>query len=262
MRSELNKEFLKKQLKIAQRTSLAGLALFAVGMYLTFAAPQAVTWAFVALIVGFLVSQVGIYFGNRYGRQPRADQVLDRALKGVGEKHTLYHYATPAGHVIIGPSGVWVLVVKYQQGRIRYHKGKWRQKGGPVLWYLRLFAQEGLGRPDVEVEEEVKLVRKALTEALGEEEAAAVPVEPVLVFTSPKAVLEDVSEAPVPALKPDDLKGFFRERLKQKRLTPEQVKRVREALVLYKPPKKDAAQGDRARKEAASPKGKAARKKR
>ena len=240
MRSELNQSFLEKQLKLAQRTSLIGLALFAVGIYLTFAYPKAVLWAFVALIVGFLVSQIGIYFGNRYGRRPRADQVLDQALKGVGEKHTLYHYATPAGHVIIGPSGVWVLVVKYQQGRIRYHKGKWRQKGGPVLWYLRLFAQEGLGRPDVEVEEEVKLIRKALVEALGEEEAAAVPVEPVLVFTSPKAVLEDVSEAPVPTLKPEDLKGFFRERLKQKRLTPEQVRRVREALVLYKPPKKAA----------------------
>jgi len=240
MRSELNKAFLKKQLKIAQRASLIGLALFAVGIYLTFAYPQAVTWAFVALIVGFLISQVGIYFGNRYGRQPRVDQVLDQALKGLGEKHVLYHYATPAGHVIIGPSGVWVLVVKYQQGRIRYHKGKWRQKGGPVLWYLRLFAQEGLGRPDVEIAEEVKLIRKALVEALGDEEAEAVPVEPVLVFTSPKAVLEDVDDAPVPALKPEDLKGFFRERFKQKRLTPEQLKRVRDALVQYKPPKKDA----------------------
>ncbi len=232
MRSELNRDFLKKQLKIAQRTSLAGLALFAVGMYLTFAVPQAVTWAFVALILGFLVSQVGIYFGNRYGRQPRVDQVLDQALKGLGEKHVLYHYATPAGHVIIGPSGVWVLVVKYQQGRIRYRKGKWRQSGGPVLWYLRLFAQEGLGRPDVEIAEEVKLVRRALEEHLGPEEAAQIPVEPVLVFTSPKAQLEDVADAPVPTLKPEALKGFFRERLKQKRLTPEQVKRVREALVL------------------------------
>ncbi len=237
MRSVLNAEFLKKQLKIAQRTSIAGLALFAVGMYLTVAVPQAITWAFIALIAGFLISQVGIYFGNRYGRQPRVDQVLDRALKGLGNNHTLYHYATPAGHVIIGPSGVWVLVVKYQQGRIRYHKGKWRQKGGPVLWYLRLFAQEGLGRPDLEVREEVKLIRKALEEGLGAEEAERIPVEPVLVFTSPKAQLEDVAEAPVPAVKPEGLKEFFRERLKQKRLTPEQVKRVRDALVQYSPAK-------------------------
>ncbi len=237
MRSILNRDFLQKQLKVAQYTSLAGLVLFAVGIYLTFAAPQAVTWAFVILIVGFLVSQVGIYFGNRYGRRPRADQILDQALKGLGDKHVLYHYATPAGHVIIGPSGVWVLIIKYQRGRIRYRKGKWRQQGGPVLWYLRLFAQEGLGRPDVEVREEVKLLRQALAEALGEEEAAAVPIEAVLVFTHPQAELVEVDDAPVPALKPEGLKKFFRERLKQKRLTPEQVKRVRDALVLYTPPK-------------------------
>jgi len=233
MRSILNYKYLKRQLRIAQYTSLAGLVFFGVGMYLTFAKPEAVTFAFVLLILGFLVAQVGIYFGNRYGRQPRIDRVLDEALKTVGGDHTLFHYATPASHLIIGPSGLWVIVPKYQQGRIRYSKGKWRQSGGIVLWYLKIFSQEGLGRPDLEIEEEVKAVREALVAALGPEEAERVPVEPILVFTNPKAELVDVDEAPVPTLKPEALRDFLRPRLKEKRLSPELVKRIKDHLVRW-----------------------------
>ncbi|NPA06495.1 MAG: NERD domain-containing protein [Chloroflexi bacterium] len=233
MRSMLNYKFLKRQLRIAQYTSLLGLLFFGVGIYLTFAKPEAVTFAFVLLILGFLISQVGIYFGNRYGRQPRIDRVLDEALKTIGGDHTLFHYATPASHLIIGPSGLWVLVPKYQRGRIRYHKGRWRQSGGLVLWYLRIFSQEGLGRPDLEIEDEVKAVRKALEEHLGPEEAAQVPIEAILVFTNPKAELVNVDGAPVPTLKPEDLKAFLQPRLKEKRLSPALVRRIKDALVRW-----------------------------
>lgn len=230
MRVVLNQKRLKRYLRIAQGFSLAGLVLFFIGMYITFTRdPSWAPWAFVALLIGFLITQVGIYYGNRYGRMPRVDQILTRALKGISREYTLYHYATPASHVMVGPAGIWVFVPKYQRGRISYKNGKWRQSGGLLLWYLKLFSQEALGRPDMEVEEEVNAVRQVLA-PLYKDEDKMPPIEAVLVFTSPKAELVDVHDAPVPALKPEQLKEYLRPKLKRRVLSQEEVKRICEAL--------------------------------
>ncbi len=232
MRVVLNEKRLKRYLNIAKWGSLTGLILFFAGMYLTFNAeqnPSWAPWAFAALLIGFLITQVGIYYGNRYGRMPRIDQLLTRALKGLSREYTLYHYATPASHVLVGPAGVWVLVPKYQRGNISYRKGRWRQSGGPLLWYLRIFSQEGLGRPDLEIQDEVQAVLKVLREVFEDEDRLP-PVEPILVFTSPKAQLVDVEDAPVKALKVDDLKAYLKPKLKRRVLKPEEVKRICQAL--------------------------------
>ena len=229
MRIVLNQERLKRYLRIAKWASLSGLVLFFIGMYITFTRdPSWAPWAFAALILGFLITQVGIYYGNRYGRMPRVDQILNRALKGVSREYTLYHYATPASHVLVGPAGIWVLIPKYQRGKISYRRGRWRQSGGPFLWYLKIFSQEGLGRPDLEIQEEVAAVREALRKVFDEDEMP--PIEPILVFTSPKAELVDVDDAPVVTLKPEQLKAYLKPKLKRRRLKPEVLKRIREAL--------------------------------
>ena len=57
----------------------------------------------------------------------------------------------PTAHLLVGPVGVWVLMPRHQAGRITYdeNKNRWRQKGGN--FYLKIFAQENLGRPDLEI---------------------------------------------------------------------------------------------------------------
>lgn len=232
MRIVLNEKRLKRYLNIAKWASLGGLILFFGGMYLTFGAeqnPAWAPWAFAALLFGFLITQVGIYYGNRYGRMPRVDQLINRALKGVSREYTMYHYVTPASHVLVGPAGIWVIIPKYQRGKITYRKGRWRQSGGPLLWYLRIFSQEGLGRPDLEIQDETQAVIKVLQEIYEDEEQIP-PVEPLLVFTSPKAELVDVEEAPVPTLKVEDLKAYLKPKLKRRVLKPAEVKRICEAL--------------------------------
>jgi hypothetical protein len=190
-----------------------------------------VTLTFALLIVGFVLSQVGIYFGNRWAKPPRLDIQITKALKGLGRDYTLYHYATPASHLLVGPGGVFVIVPRFQRGTITYKKGKWRQHGGLMLWYWRIFAQEGIGRPDLEIKAEVEAVADVLRKQLPMEDYDAVqPLKPILVFTNPQAVLKDVEEAPVPTVKIDDLKATVKRLARGTRLTGEQLKRIREAL--------------------------------
>ncbi len=231
MRVITNEKFIARNAKIGRYASMSAIIILGAGVYLTFARPDLVTLTFALLIAGFVLSQVGIYFGNRWAKPPRLDIQITKALKGLGRDYTLYHYSTPASHLLVGPGGVFVIVPRFQRGNITYRKGKWRQHGGLMLWYWRIFAQEGIGRPDLEIQAETEAVDKALRQALTDEDYEALqPVKPILVFTSPRAVLEDVAEAPVPTVKIEDLKATVKRLAKGTRLTAEQLKRIRSAL--------------------------------
>ncbi len=225
MRVVTNEKLVRRNAKIGQVVGLISLLILGVGLVVSLTHPEWGVFILSALIFGFLLSQIGLFFGNRWARRPRLDELLNQALKGLSRDYTLYHYVTPAYHLLVGPAGIWVIVTKYQRGRITYRNGRWRQHGGLLLWYLRLFAQEGIGRPDLEIKAETEAVEKLLREHFPDEDLP--PVEALLVFTHPEVQLE-AEDAPVPTLHLRDLKKFLKPRLKSRILSPEQLQRIRE----------------------------------
>ncbi|MGD2156703.1 MAG: hypothetical protein PVG14_04815 [Anaerolineales bacterium] len=198
-------------------------------MYITFARPDLFSLSIGALLVGFILSQIGIYFTNRWGRRPRPDEHLDQALKGLNKQYKLFHYETPASHLLVGPAGVWVLLPKNQRGTITYQKKRWRQKGGGLLLsYLKIFAQEGLGRPDLEIQSETEAVNRFLEDKLADSEVP--PIRAALVFTHPDVEVE-ADDAPVPTLHALKLKDFIRKTAKSDPLSMEKVKTINDTLL-------------------------------
>jgi len=197
------------------------------GMFISFTRPEMFSISLVALLVGFGLSQIGIYFGNRWGRRPRPDEVINAALKGLDGRYSLYHYTTPTSHLLVGPAGVWVLMPRHQAGTITYDEGKkrWKQKGGNL--YLKIFAQENLGRPDLEVGSEIHAVASALEEQLGEEKIP--DVQAALVMTNEKCEV-DADNAPAPTLEVKKLKDFIRKTAKSKPISLDLVKEIQSSL--------------------------------
>ena len=228
MKLVLDEKIIKRNTAIGRYSSLVALLILGGGMYVTFAYPEQVAISFGALLVGFLLSQFGIYFGNRWGRRPRNDERITAALKGLTKDYTLYHYTAPVSHLLVGPAGIWILEPYYQRGTITYEKGRWRQKGGGfLLAYLKIFAQEGLGRPDLEIEADTESLKKFLQKHLGEEQLP--PINALLVFSDDRADLQ-VQDAPNPALKLGALKEFFRKTAKSEPMLPSDYKRVMDVL--------------------------------
>ena len=124
----IHEKNVRRNAKIGQYTSLASLVILAGGMYVSFVYPNLLYISFIALLVGFVLSQVGIYYGNRWGRHPRVDERLTATLKGLTKDYTMYHYLTPVNHLLVGPAGVWVIEPYYQRGTIVYDGKKWKQK--------------------------------------------------------------------------------------------------------------------------------------
>lgn len=215
MKVVTNTKLIKRNAKIGQYTSVGALVILGVGLYISFKMPDKFAYSLGALLLGFFMSQIGMYYGNRWGRSPRPDELIDKGLKGLGREYTVYHYVTAASHLLVGPAGVWTLMPYYQSGIIVYEKKRWKSRGGGFLQsYLRLFGQENIGRPEIESETGIEATKRYLTRILPEGSEVP-PIQSLLLFTSPKVELK-VEDAPLPTITPKDLKDFMREKSKEK----------------------------------------------
>ncbi|HSQ27393.1 MAG TPA: hypothetical protein VLM80_09740 [Anaerolineales bacterium] len=224
-----NDKTIKRNSRIAQFTMLGGLVVLAAGMFISFRYPEQFGISLGALMVGFLLSQVGIYFSNRWGRRPRPDELIDQALKGLDNKYSLYHYSTPVSHLLVGPAGIWILLPYYQRGKITFQNGRWKQKGGNA--YLKIFAQESLGRPEMEVAGEMDSLKAYFSKILPEDISPEINV--AMIFTNAKAEI-DIPEGEMPPAETIPivkLKELVRKTSKAKGLSLEKVKVIQDAIL-------------------------------
>lgn len=196
--------------RLSQITSLIGLAALVVGLILAFtAAPNFFFYQLLALLVGWLFSQIGVYLGHRYVRSPRPDEVLDEAVRKVARNGRMYHYLLPAPHVLLLPEGIILFVAKFQGGKITAEGDRWKQTG---VGLRKFFGQEALGNPSKDAEVMVGALANYLRKHAPEVEE--VPIAPIIVFTNKNAIL-DVKNANLPAMHHTKVKGFLRQQYRK-----------------------------------------------
>ena len=220
-----NERLIRNRARLGRVASFAGLAVLILGLVASLFSQ----WLLVSLgclLVGFILSQVGIYNANRWIREPRADQTLVKILKGFDDRYYLYNYVLPVPHVLLTPFGLCVINPKHQGGKVGCEGEKWRHEAGWKRVILRLFGQEGLGNPTKEVRGEVEKLRRFLAQRLPDEE---VPIEGAVVFTNPQVDLETENPA-VPALDGKQLKSFLRDLSKEEPIPGSQRKQLAEIL--------------------------------
>ncbi len=217
MRIVINHKIIRRNKRIGQYTTIGALAILAIGFIIslqTNISSSQYIYSLLALIGGFILSQVGIYFGNRWGRSPRPDEVLAAGLKGLEDKYTLYSYMTAVPHLLVGPAGIWVLSTYTQQGLITYdpEKKKWHQRGGNFI--LKAFGQESLGRPDQDTYSLVQDFQKFLTKEMDIPNLPA-PQVAMVFLTDPKKVSIVAPDSPIPIMNIEKLKDFIRRQAKE-----------------------------------------------
>ena len=223
-----NEKLIKRNSTISQATSLSSLLILGAGMYISFSKPEYFTLSVAALLVGFILSQVGISLGNRFGRSPRPDELLDSGLKGLPNSYTIYHFTTPAPNLLVGPAGIWLLLPFHQHGEISYDGKKWKLKGGGFAQsYMRIFGQGNISRPDLDAGVQKDKLIKTLKKEMAEEEIPS--INAAIIFTSNSAnVLAD--DAPVPTMHLKQLKSFIRKEAKDTKITKAEIDAVNSAL--------------------------------
>jgi hypothetical protein len=229
MKTIKNEKLIKRNGQIGQYTSIGALVVLGVGMYISFARADLFVWSLTALVLGFAMTQIGMFFTSRWGRSPRPDEQLDAGLKGLPNDDAIYHYVMPVSHLYVGSAGVWVLLPLHQRGKIVYQKNRWKVSGGGFMQgYLSIFGQEGLGRPELEIVSEIDSVKKYFAKKLDNENEVP-EINGALVFTNDLVEIEQ-NDSPNPALKIKQLKDFMRQKAKEKPLGTLTLEKLRLVL--------------------------------
>jgi len=205
----VNQPFLDQRRRYANWATYAGLGALFVGIITS---SRSLLISYVFLVLGVLAASIGAYLSNRYVKEPRADQVLGRALQGLDKRYALFNYYLPSSHVIASHHGLTVVLPRPQKGQITYGAdGKWQHRAR-WHWVTQFFGEPSVGKPELALADEIEPVRRWIAEALPGDEP--VPVNGVVVFTHPDAVL-DAASAPVKVLMASELADYLRDGMKE-----------------------------------------------
>lgn len=219
-------EYVKDRKKRGRWMALLGFVLLSGSLFIAWY-PQFLIIAYVAMLIGFVMFNIGMQGIGKWSRDPRNDQILDHRMKGLGDRFTIIHYPQIGKqvieHLLVYPGGVLVMTAKEIGGKISQKGKSWRKQGG---LFRRLFTFSGpqLGNPSFETETNVKRVEEFLAQHQVE-----VDVTGSVVFVHPKAELE-IEDPDFPVLHGEEMEEFVRDLPADETFTQEERAQVVELL--------------------------------
>lgn len=230
---------IKRKETLGRRITLGGLAILFIGLLSSFTpnwfppdTPPAngliafvqSYWAYISfgsLALGFLASNVGSYYINRFAprrwpdskRIARPDELIEQNLKGFDDKYALFLWSLPdVPYVLAGPTGIQVFVVRGDKGQVTVAGDRWKEPFS-IGRMFTAFTREGLGNPGRELEEAKQKVRELLQKGeTGQKlgvNAGDVPIDGAVVFVNPAIDLK-LDNPSVPVVPVAQLKKVIR----------------------------------------------------
>lgn len=188
---------------IAHAGSVGGLFLLLGGVLLSLFVPSLSTLSLILMLAGVVVSVLGIHNANIWIKKPRPETVLDAELKGLTDSYRIYHYpALPYDHILLGPSGVFVMETVNLEGEFTYQEGRWKEKMS-MGRAVRYIVEEHLGDPTRDASD----FAVNLEEHLKKEAGVKVKVTPLVIFIHPRAEIL-TKNPPVAVITPKKLKNL------------------------------------------------------
>lgn len=228
LKIQTNQDLIESRQRLGRWTAFSGLLALVGGLIVSFRwqSPSMIVVTYGALIIGMLLSSIGVYLADKWVQEPRADQALESAMKGFDDRYCLYNYLLPAEHVLTSPYGVTVFTVKRHGDRVRYVNGNWKHEQS-ILKRLQSISRERLGDPIQQMEGEMQNMETLLEQEFPD---ADIPVNGAVVFTHPDVVLH-IDGAPDNVLHVKKLKNYLRRTNKQtERISDELLRDVQDAL--------------------------------
>ena len=158
-----NEKSINRGKTIGKVLTFASLSVLGLGLYFAFKKEMSmILYSYACLIAGFLLTQIGLNFVNRYGRSPRYDEIVGAAFEKLRHEYTYYVYTAPVPMLLLGPCRIWLPIPVNATGEISYKDGKWVHKTRNFI--QKFMGQDTVGKPDREVADASASLSKYLTE--------------------------------------------------------------------------------------------------
>lgn len=226
-----NEKHISRNKLIGRILTFSSLGILGLGLYFAFKKEMTlIIYSYICLIVGFILTQIGLNFVNRYGRSPRYDEIFGTAFEKLRHEYTYYVYSTPLPMLLMGPCRIWMPIPVNATGELSYQDGKWVHKTRNRI--QKMMGQDSVGRPDKEVAEASAALSKYLTEK-GIPTEMQPELKPIMVVYLKETQLGNVSKAPYPVVEMEDLKRYIRRMDREQcadPISPETAAKLKEAL--------------------------------
>jgi hypothetical protein len=233
MRVVTNEALVRKRVRLAAVLHLTALVIFAGGLFFSLQptlSEQAFLISYGTIVIGLVLYNFAQLILRRYGPRHRFDRVLERLLRGLDARFTLYNFLSPQlpDYLLVGPSGVLALVPRSQGGAITCERDRWSAPRGRLGFLSALFGG-GLGNPSQDASRALAALhdqfRRRRPAGLTAEDLAA---QALIVFTSEGTKLQ-LNGCSFPATTARELRNVVRRQ--RDKLAPEQVERLKAAFV-------------------------------
>lgn len=218
-----NDQAIKRKAKIGKILTLAGFGIVIGSLILSFRETEYANSLLIVAFIATIIIQIGFSLTNRWGKNPRSDELMDRALKGLDSSYSIFHFLLGADHVIFGPSGAYILVPSIEKGEINFRNGKWWQtiqrRGKPKEKALKNLASEAA----IEIRATEKALKKALNDGKSPD------LTPLLVFMHPQAMIRAKDADPY-GIHYKKLKSFIRKQRKGNTVPQSTVSQIAQHL--------------------------------
>ncbi len=223
MRTTTDEDLIARGGRVGQVANFIAVVMVFGGLVVSFTPWKVITVVLIALgVVMYTVGNRGIAQATR---EPRLIQQVVDALAGFDDRYHFYNHKLPADHVLLTPHGLFVLILRGTEGRIRCFKDKW-VRDLSIRRMLRFFTEESLGNPSKDAGREVQRLRKYLEDHTPESD---VEVQGLIVFVNPNVHLE-VTDVAVPVLPLRRLKNYLRKASEQPEMSAATLRALRETL--------------------------------
>ncbi len=227
MKIHNNEKLYQRNERLALIANLGGLIALVAAVFVLFNSPGQLGSYFLFLFGGIALVQAGLYFG-RLGK--RADLMMNKALKSLDNKFSIYHHTSPIQHLLVGPTGAWIIIPRHTKGKVHFNleKQRWELRGSNIFSrFWRRLSQEKLGRPHFEAMIEAGTLDRLLQKEWTSDEA--VPVHAVAVFLDEDVTL-DAGDAPFPAVQLKKLKQVVSKSVDKQKLNNTELKQLNSIL--------------------------------
>ncbi len=230
MRVQTNEQAIKTRTTGVQRASIIGIVVLVAAVIVSFrpSIPYYIPVAYSLSLIGLFVVSWSSVMTSKWIGDLRGDQLLAKALKGLGGDYYLYNYHSPVDHLLVSSAGCTVLTLKRVDGQVTCRGEKWRR---PLNFgrVVRALSEEQLGNPTRQAQTHLKAVESWLQKELPDFQ---VPTNAVIVFVHPKVELQ-VSDPVIPVTTIGDLKVQLRAQPTERKLSSQALKTLTKLLDDY-----------------------------
>ncbi len=235
MKLVINEKHIKRNKNIGSIIFIINLLVLGTGAYFAFSGDMTkVYYSWMAVIIGFTLTRVSMYFMNRYARSPRLDEILAEEFGKLRHDYTFFSFSSPVPYLLLGPCRIWLPIIVNSGGEISFKNGKWRHTGVGI--FQRITGQESVVIPELEVAEASKKIQEQLAKnGIPYEEQP--PLEPIIILFMTNTTVGDLEDAPYAVVKLPELKRYIRKQDRQdctNAISPEENDKLIKALAKKK----------------------------